>query len=302
MAKQMNTRAPTLLCADIGGSHMRIARVTPDLHLVERRQIATPGHDLTLFVDAFSQMVHQSPVGIKAIHLSLAGLQDPETAECKAANIPCISGIALAPLLSQKLGMTVRIANDADCFALAEARAGAGMGHDNVFGMILGTGVGGGLVQNGRLIVGRQGLTGEWGHGPLLRRGDRDYPYLACGCGQSGCLDTIGGARGLEKFHFWRCEETRSSREIMTGWLSGEPSCQRTMERYIDLLSDALAIMINVTGASCVPAGGGLSAVDDLIEALDWAVRKKCLCETATPIIVKAKLGNDAGLIGASYL
>jgi len=302
MPTRKNLNAPALLCADIGGSHMRLAWVDNDLNLVERRQISTPSHDLDRFVEAFSELLRKSRSPVTAVHLSLAGLQDPVTARCTAANIPCINDVSLAPLMSRKLGLPVRIANDADCFALAEARTGAAKGQDNVFGIILGTGVGGGLVQQGNLVVGRQGLTGEWGHGPFLRRSDRDYPYLPCGCGQSGCLDTIGGARGLEKLHLWLCGEACSSREIINGWLSGKPSYQTTVTRYIDLLSDALAIVINITGASCVPAGGGLSTVGELITALDQAVRKKCLYKTDTPIIVRAKLGDDAGLIGASYL
>ncbi|WP_438383222.1 ROK family protein [Asaia sp. BMEF1] len=302
MPTRTNLTAPTLLCADIGGSHMRLAWIDDDLNVIERRQISTPSHDLDRFIESFAELVRESHRPVTAAHLSLAGLQDPVTARCIAANIPCINDVSLAPLMSKKLGLPVRIANDADCFTLAEARAGAAKGHDNVFGIILGTGVGGGLVQQGNLVVGRQGLTGEWGHGPFLRRGDRDYPYLPCGCGQSGCLDTIGGARGLEKLHLWLCGEACSSRDIINGWLSEKSPYHATVTRYIDLLSDALAIVINITGASCVPAGGGLSAVEQLVTALDQAVREKCLYNTDTPIIVRAKLGDDAGLIGASYL
>ena len=123
----------------------------------------------------------------------------------KAANIPCIDGLPLAALLTDRLGRPVIIGNDADCFALAEAVLGAGKSHRIVFGAILGTGVGGGLVIDGRLVTGRGGYAGEWGHAPVAatRVGTPpvELPRFACGCGLHGCVNTLGGARGMERLH-----------------------------------------------------------------------------------------------------
>lgn len=298
----MQSLSSTLLCADIGGTNMRLARIDSRTTVTHKQSIPTPVASAEQFVSSLTDLVLSMDEAIPALHISLAGLQDPETGRCHAANIPCLDGLPLASILAERLGKQVRIANDADCFTLAESRIGAGKNSQIVFGVILGTGVGGGIVLGGRLATGPQGLIGEWGHGPFLRAGDRDYPCLPCGCGQTGCIDTIGGARGLEQLHRHVTAETATSLDIIARWTAGDRSVSETMRRYIAILSDALACIINITGASCVPVGGGMSTVTPLIEALDRNVRDKVLHHSTSPIIVKTKLGNDAGLIGASYI
>lgn len=302
MTEGKQSLSQALLCADIGGTNMRLIRLDPLKHVTHRCSAPTPAGAIDLFVLQLEKLVQSIDASSTSLHIALAGLQDPETGLCTAANISALDGQPLAAILSDRLGKEVRIANDADCFALAESRIGAARGHAVVFGAILGTGVGGGLTFNGKIARAPAGLTGEWGHGPFLREGDSLYPHLTCGCGQKGCLDTIGGARGLERLHLWLTGETVSSRVITQRWLDAEGSVSETMRRYIAILSDALACIVNITGAGCVPVGGGMSTVTPLIEALDINVRAKILRATFSPIIVKAKLGNDAGLMGASYL
>jgi N-acetylglucosamine kinase len=297
------TLTSPLLCADIGGSFIDCALVYPDGTLGPRDRTPTPTDDLDAFLTAMADIAAQHP-GVD-LHIALAGLQDPATGICTAANIPCVNGVDLAGRLSALTGRRVRIGNDADCFALAESRLGAAQGHENVLGIILGTGVGGGLVLGGRLVTGAGGLTGEWGHGPFIPHivgAEQTTPCFPCGCGQRGCIDTIGGARGLERLHHWSCGRTLDSRAILAAWRDSQPDACRTLDHYIGYVSSALALAVNLTGTTAVPVGGGLSNAPDLIAALDRAVRTRILRTNTPPLLSASRLGGDAGLIGAAFL
>ena len=272
-----------LIAFDIGGSRIKAARVSGGLtHPLGA--VDTPVNDLTSFAAAMAGFLD----GATSVAVSIAGVIAPETGRLTVANIPCLNGKAVAVELTEALGMPVVVLNDADCFALAEAKRGAGRGHLNVFGIILGTGVGGGLVIDGRLVTGAGGFAGEWGHGPVVC-----HPALPCGCGQVGCLDTVGGAKGMERLHLALTGEALSSREIV----SDRPE---TLARWLDIVSGPLAMLLNVVGASVVPVGGGLGNDPALIGLLDRAVRAKMLHHAQTPIVVPAVCGADAGLIGAA--
>jgi len=292
-----------ILCADIGGSFMDFAVTMPDGRLDGRQKVPTPTDDLSAFMDALTSLCAPYP-GVP-FHIAIAGICDSETGIVRAANIPCIGATPLAAELGARSGRSVLVANDADCFALAEGLMGAGRGHNNVFGVILGTGVGGGLVVNQKLVTGLGGLAGEWGHGPFVIAppgAAEGFPAFACGCGQTGCIDTIGGARGLERVHLWATGIQTDSRTILQAWQEGLPEVARTMEFFLHYLSAALAVTINITGSSIIPVGGGLSNVPPLIDALDQAVRARILAPCPRPLVVPALFTRDAGLIGAACL
>ena len=198
------------------------------------------------------------------------------------------------------------LANDADCFALAEAFAGAGRGHRVVFGAILGTGVGGGIVADGKLFRGGGGLSGEWGHGTAVatRVGvpPFDMPHLPCGCGLRGCVDTVGGARGIEKLHRHLHGADLPSTGIIAGWEAGDHQATQTLDLYVELVSLPLALTVNIVGADIIPVGGGLGNAHGLVARLDVAVRGRILRSIERPLVVPAQLTVDAGLIGAASL
>ncbi|MGB8812492.1 MAG: ROK family protein, partial [Paracoccaceae bacterium] len=172
-----------LVCFDIGGSRIKAALSEAAGQVTVLGDAPTPGADFAAFVAVLAGFV---PVGAQGVAISIAGCVDPEGGRLKIANIPCLDGRVIAADLAAALGVPVWIGNDADCFALAEAGSGAGVGHATVFGIILGTGVGGGLVMGGRIVTGPGGFAGEWGHGPVMneRPLGRDVPRLQCGCGQ----------------------------------------------------------------------------------------------------------------------
>lgn len=294
-----------ITCLDIGGSGIKgaVARSVTDVEMLGR--LRTPLDDFDAFVEAIQEMLALSPAPEgSVVSIAITGVVDPATEVIKCANIPCIDGRPLAPELTARLGRPVLVANDADCFALAEAVAGAGRGHRIVFGAILGTGVGGGLVIEGRMIVGAGGFAGEWGHGPITatRVGEIEIPRFACGCGQVGCLDTVGAARGLERLHKHLARQPLDSVEIVSAWEAGDAAATRTVEVYLQLVAEPLALVVNVVGADIVPVGGGLSRATRLIGRLDEEVRKRILRRTDRPLVVPGELKVEPGLIGAAIL
>ncbi|TFW20110.1 ROK family protein [Duganella callida] len=294
-----------ITCFDIGGSAIKCAVAAADGQISELHRVPTPAHDFAPFTAAMQALIAAGGPS-RGIAISIAGVIDPADGRIKCANIPCIDGRTLADDLAAAFGLPVWIINDADSFALAEAQAGAGRGHASVFGLILGTGVGGGLVIGGRLVGGPGGFAGEWGHGPVAAQlagsPPQAIPRVACGCGQIGCLDTVGGARGLERLHVTLHQQAMDSRDIIGAWQSGDACAARTVDCYIDLLSGPLAMLVNTVGASILPVGGGLANSAPLIARLDQAVRAAILRKTDTPIIVPGQSGAEPGLIGAAWL
>lgn len=296
-----------MTCFDIGGTTIKGATATGPDALVALGRVPTPRDDFDAFAAAIAGLVEQggAPTG-SPISISVTGVVDPESGQTTVANIPCIDGRNLAGDLGARLGCQVLVANDADCFALAEAFAGAGRGHRVVFGAILGTGVGGGIVADGRLFRGGGGLSGEWGHGTAVATrvsvAPFDMPHLPCGCGLQGCVDTVGGARGIEKLHKHLHGADLPSTDIVTQWKSGDVQAAQTLDLYVALVSLPLALTVNIVGPDIIPVGGGLGNAHGLVARLDAAVRSRILRTIDRPLVVPAQLTVDAGLIGAASL
>jgi len=296
-----------IICFDIGGSAIKgaLARGPAALTALDRRP--TPPRDYDAFVSTIAGMVAQAPAPADApVAIAITGVIDPDTGIIKCANIPCVDGRHLSADLARRLGRPVRIANDADCFALAEALEGAGRGHRIVFGAILGSGVGGGLVIDGRIVTGPGGFAGEWGHGPVAatRAGTPPVaiPHFTCGCGRKGCVNTIGGARGMELLHRHLHGIDLPSTVVMAAWLAGDPLAEHTIDCQIDLLASPLALAINIVGAGKVPVGGGLAREPRFIARLDAEVRRRILRRLDSPLVVPGELSLDPGLVGAALL
>ncbi|MGN7161048.1 ROK family protein [Sphingomonas sp. SAFR-052] len=288
------------LCADVGGSFVDIAAFDDAGAIGWRRKVPTPVDDWTAFVALFADAL--AAVACDRVSIATAGLVDPLSGIVTSANIPCIDGRRLAAELGAVLAVPVRVVNDADAFVLAEAARGVAAGHDRVFGIILGTGVGGGLVEHGRIVSGAGGIGGEWGHGQVVhdsRTAPGANPVFACGCGLVGCLDTIGSARGLERLHRFLHGIDADSIAITRGAQAGDPLAAATVDYWCELVGGPLAMLLHAMSATIVPVGGGLANATALIAALDARVRANLLTPATTPIVVPGRLGQDAGLIGA---
>ena len=292
---------------DIGGSAIKAATASGPESIHALGRVPTPLHDFAEFHAALAQFIAAggAPAG-SPVAISITGVIDPDTGIATVANIACINGRPLAAELSAILDRPVLVANDADCFVLAEAHAGAGRGHRVVFGAILGTGVGGGMVVDGKLHSGAGGWAGEWGHGTIVATEvsvpPYDLPHFACGCGRMGCLDTVGGARGIEKLHRHLHQAELGSTAIVELWSAGDAAAAQTVDLYIELVAQPLALVANIVGPDIIPVGGGLGNSAPLIARLDAAVRSRILRKTDRPLVVPAQLTVDAGLLGAANL
>jgi N-acetylglucosamine kinase len=295
-----------IICFDIGGSFIKGAVALTAKDITPLTPQPTPLDDFDAFVATLIGVISDSGIRPARIALSITGIIDPDTGIATVANIPCIHGRPLKRDLEEMLGLNVLIANDADCFALAEAGLGAGRGHAIVLGAILGSGVGGGLVADGRLVNAAGGFAGEWGHGPILPNYAGNPPVAIpawdCACGQKRCLNTVGGARGMERLHLEIHRAERTSREIVDAWQAGDPEASRTIDIYIELVASPLALAVNISGASIVPVGGGLARSRPLMERLDEAVRARTLRKFARPLVVPGSLSIEPGLAGAALL
>lgn len=293
-----------ILCFDIGGTAIKVAEAFTPEDIRTGRRIPTPATSYPAFVAALRAAIAGASRRPRGLAFSLAGVMDPDTGAATVANIPCLSGRILQSDLQADLGLPVVLANDADCFALAEAAVGAGRGHEVVFGVILGTGVGGGLVVRGDLINRSGGFAGEWGHGPVAQRlvGEVALPAFPCGCGLAGCLDATCSARGMEKLHLHLHATAADSVAIVAGWERGEAAAARTIGLWLEILSGPLAMIENLLGAGIIAVGGGLSNSAALVAALDAEVRRRILRRFARPLVVPALCAIEPGLVGAAVL
>jgi N-acetylglucosamine kinase len=301
----------SVLCLDIGGSFIKSAVSPAPGLLVMPRQRAVPLTSWSAFVCAVQQIIAQygdAIDGRSPLALSCAGVVDVANDRILSSNIPPFAGIDITQSLQAELGRPVAMANDADCFTLAEARFGAAKALPIVLGVILGSGIGGGIAIDGNILYGNQGIGAEWGHGPITRTrltvGKRviDLPRLACGCGQQGCLDTLGGAIGMQRLHQLLSGQTLTSVDIVAREKAGEEAAALTLEVWLELVSEPLAHAVNILGPHKIVAGGGLASETALLARLDAALRAKILLKTSEPLIVAGQFSREGGLLGASIL
>lgn len=235
------------------------------------------------------------------IGFSTPGVLDPKLGTMKNCNTVAMNGQRMKEDLERVLGLQVELANDADCFALAEARYGVVKDKfpdaKIVFGVILGTGVGGGIVVDGRAIVGLQGIAGEWGHNFLDESGG------PCYCGKTGCVENVISGPALEKYYFKETGNRKPLKDIVALAESKvDPTAQRTMLRLIEFYGKALSVVINILDPDVVVIGGGVGNIDLLYDRGRDAVRKYIFNNRLDTPIVKPSLGDSAGVFGAAFL
>ena len=225
------------------------------------------------------------------------GSTDPSTGLRKNSNTVCLNHQPLHEDLGKTLGCRVNMANDANCFALAEASFGAGRGANTVFGVIMGTGVGGGIVVDNRSLTGCQGIAGEWGHNILLEDGP------LCYCGKKGCVETIISGPSLESFYSSRCGSSRQLAAIWEAHTHGsDPHATATIERLLAYFGRAIAVVINILDPDVIVLGGGVSNIPLLYEQGGGRAAKYVFNNSCLTRIVKHELGDSAGVFGAAML
>lgn len=290
---------------DLGGTKiegviMDPAHPSQALHRLRVPTEAVKGYDhiLSQFSNLISLLEEAS--GMKRpprIGIGTPGVTTPKTGLLKNSNTLCLNGKPLAADLSRILGCEAILANDANCCALAEATLGAAKGYKTVFGIILGTGVGGGIVVNGEALTGPHGICGEWGHNPL--RGEE----APCYCGRNGCVEMVCAGPSLERYYAARSGKAIRLPEIVTLASSGDGDAAATLERLRSKFAEALAAVINILDPDAVVIGGGVGNLDLLYEEKTRAAVTAFLFNDRfdTPLL-KPSLGDSAGVFGAAML
>lgn len=285
---------------DLGGTKIEGAVIDDDGRFVARKRIPTErerGYDHILDrVAALVAELRPLAPGCQAIGIGTPGTIGRGGLH-KNSNTTCLNGRPLHADLERRIGLPVRMENDANCFALAEALHGSGRGHDVVFGVILGTGVGGGIVWRGKVWSGPQHIAGEWGHHAIDPAGPECY------CGQRGCVETLISGPALEAaYRRGGGAEGTTAAEIATRAAAGEPLATRVLDRYLAIFGRALANLIAILDPSAIVLGGGLSNLDVLYDRGRDEIARRLFNEELTTPIVKHTLGDSAGVLGAALL
>ena len=287
---------------DLGGTKIEIAALDGGGEIRARERIATPtGYGDALAAMAGLVRAMESRIGAQAcVGIGIPGAISPATGVVKNANSNPLNGHALHTDMSRLLGRAVRVENDANCFALSEAVDGAGAGYATVFGVILGTGCGGGLVVSGNLLTGRQHLTGEWGHMPLPWMTAAEYPGKKCWCGARGCLELFVSGPGLAAD--WDGEGARDASAIPARAAAGEASAIAALARHADRLGRGLAVLVTLLDPDVIVLGGGLSNMAHLYDQVPDIMRRHVFSDVCDTPILRAKHGDSSGVRGAAWL
>jgi fructokinase len=242
----------------------------------------------------------EASVGRASVGIGMPGVISPATGLVKNANSTWLNGRPLAEDLAARLERPVRLANDANCFALSEATDGAAAGMAIVFGVILGTGVGGGLVVNGRAVTGANAIAGEWGHNPLPWPDADELPGPRCYCGRSGCIETFLSGPGLSRDY--EAAGGRSAEPPAIVEAADNPVARESVERYEHRLARGLASIINVFDPDVIVLGGGLSNIDRLYERVPRLWKAFVFSDAVVTRLVRAAHGDSSGVRGAAWL
>jgi fructokinase len=290
---------------DLGGTKIEGAVVDPAKPDTALCRLRLPTESAKGYSHILSQVVRlvgmlERKSGVKrpaCIGIGTPGVIDPPTGVLKNSNTTCLNGRRVREDLSAALGVEAKLANDANCFALAEAALGAGRGHRVVMGLILGTGCGGGIVVDGRVLDGAHGIAGEWGHNPIC--GER----TPCYCGRRGCVETVISGPALERFYRARTGRSLRLPQIAERAAAGERPARATLHRLVAKFGEAFAAVINILDPDAVVIGGGVGNLDLLYSGEMRAALQRHVFNTELRTeFLKPTLGDSAGVFGAAML
>mgnify|MGYP001765374230 CR=1 FL=1 len=290
---------------DLGGSKIEAIALGSEGVELDRRRVATPPGSYEGTLRAIRDLVEgvESDLGERGtVGICTPGAISPATGLLKNSNSVCLNGRPILRDLEALLDRPLRLANDADCFALSEAMDGAARSAPVVFGVILGTGVGGGIVVQGRIVHGPNAIAGEWGHNPLPGPEPGEWPGPPCYCGRTGCIETFLSGPGLARDHAEATGETIAAPEIAARAAAGVPSAEASLARYEERLARALASVINVLDPHVIVLGGGMSNVARLYESVPRLWTRSVFSDRVDTRLVPPIHGDSSGVRGAAFL
>lgn len=290
---------------DLGGTKIEGIVLADDGAEIARARMNSPQGDYASTLEAIAQLVveidpkpeDQSPVGI-----GIPGTVSPATGLVKNANSTWLIGHPFDQDLSKRLKRPVRVANDANCFAISEAADGAAQDAHVVFGVIIGTGVGGGLVIDGKIVTGGNAIAGEWGHTPLPWMAPDEYPGRECYCGRHGCIESFASGPAFEAAFQRATGRDLSAKEIDVAASAGDPAAQAALAQLEDQLGRALTVLINIIDPDVIVLGGGLSNIKRLYDNLPARIAAHAFSDTIKTPVVPAVHGDSGGVRGAAWL
>lgn len=290
---------------DLGGTKIEGRVLAADGAEIARRRILAPQGDYESSVRALTDIITSLEAdvgGTATVGIAMPGSLSPSTGLVRNANSVWLNGKPLRQDLEAALGRPVRMANDANCFALSEATDGAAAGAKSVFGVIVGTGCGGGIVIDGKVLEGARGIGGEWGHNPLPWSEPDEHPGPQCWCGRLGCMEMWASGTGLSADYKRRTGELVSGHEIVARARLGEPAARTSLDRHASRLARGLAHIVNVVDPEVIVLGGGLSKLPHLYEVLPALAAPYVFSDVASLDIRPPKWGDASGVRGAAWL
>lgn len=289
---------------DFGGTKIEAAALDAEGRFQARVRAPNPRDyqsALALVRDLVEEAERQA--GAKGtVGVGMPGSISPRTGQIRNANSVWLNGRPFADDLGTVLGRPVRLANDANCLALSEATDGAAAGAAVVFAGILGTGCGGGVVANGKLVEGRNGVGGEWGHMPLPWPKADELPFPACWCGRRGCCELYLSGTGLEAAFARAGGGGGAAQDVIAAMRRGESLAQAVFDAYVDRLARGLAVICDIIDPDVIVLGGGLSNVDELYPALPGAIAPHVFTDHFDTPVRPARHGDSSGVRGAAWL
>ncbi len=290
---------------DLGGTKIEAIAFSDDGEVRDRRRIPTPRGDYAATVRAVVSIVaavETEAGGNGSIGIGIPGSVSARSGLIRNANSVWLIGQPLQKDLADALGRPVRLENDANCFVLSEALDGAGAGTDTVFGVILGTGVGGGLVVDKRLLGGRNAIAGEWGHNPMPWPTPEEWPGPECYCGKTGCIECFLSGPGLSRSFGTDASAARDAQAIAAAAASGDAGANTALTLYEDRLARALSSAINLFDPDVIVLGGGLSNIERLYRNVPAKLISHVFSDQVTTPILPARHGDASGVRGAAWL
>ncbi len=296
---------PVRIGIDLGGTKIEIIALSATGQTLWQTRIATPSGDYRATLEAMARLVEQAERQLQTratVGIGLPGSLSPASGRMRNANSVCLNGQPLRDDIETLLQRPVAIANDANCFTLSEATDGAAAGARSVFGVIVGTGTGAGLVFGGEIIEGCNGVAGEWGHNPLPWPNEEEWPGPDCWCGKQGCLETWLSGPGMAADHTRHSGQTLDARAIADAASHGDNAANDTLERYEQRMARGLAHIINTFDPEVIVLGGGLSNIDRLYTRVPALWKHWVFSDCVRTRLTPPRFGDASGVRGAAWL
>jgi fructokinase len=289
---------------DLGGTKIEAVSLDQNGREHFRKRVRSPRGDYPGTLDAVAALVAEAEAaaGAATVGIGIPGAISPATGLIKNANSTWLNGRPLAEDLAVRLARPVRLANDANCLALSEAADGAAAGEQIVFAVIIGTGTGGGVVVDGRAIVGANAIGGEWGHNPMPWPEEGEWPGPGCYCGRTGCIETFLSGPGLSRDYERTTGQRLEAITIAERACAADPDASAALDRYERRLARALASVINILDPNVIVVGGGLSNIDRLYTRVPALWGEYVFSDHVATRMVKAAYGDSSGVRGAAWL